>query len=104
MNKRKLIGNTLLALGLLAAGASFAAETESAAPAKGTPEQREALRAEMKEKMANMTPEQREKMKAEHMEHRAEHMKHRAEHMEHRAERMEHRAERMEHRVERPGK
>ena len=64
MNKRKLIGNTLLALGLLAAGASFAAETESTAPATRTPEQREAGRAEMKEKMANMTPEQREKEQA----------------------------------------
>ena len=104
MNKRKFIGNTLLALGLLAAGASFAAEAESTTPVKRTPEQREAFRAEMKEKMENMTPEQRENMKAEHKEHRAEHMKHRAEHMEHRAERMEKRAERMEHGAGRQGK
>ena len=85
MNKRKLIGNTLLALGLLAAGASFASEAETTTPAQKTPEQREAFRAEMKEKMANMTPEQREKMKAERMEHRAEHKAQRAERMEQRA-------------------
>lgn len=101
MNNRKLIGNTLLALGLLAAGASFAAEAEPTAPAQRTPEQREAFRAEMKEKMANMTPEQREKMKAERMEHRAEH---KAERMEHRAEHKAQRAERMEQRAGRQTK
>ena len=101
MNKHKLIGNTLLALGLFAAGASFAAEAESVTPVQRTPEQREAFRAEMKDKMAKMTPEQREKMKAERMEHRAERREHRAEH---RAERMERRAERMEHRAEHKGR
>jgi hypothetical protein len=92
MNKRKLIGNTVLALSLLAAGASFAEVTGSTPPLKRTAEERVALRAEMKEKMQNMTPEQRAEMKSQAMEHRAEHMKHRAEHMEQRAERLEQRA------------
>jgi Ni/Co efflux regulator RcnB len=76
MNHRKLIGNTVVALSLMIAGASYATDS--------------------------VTPAQHDKIKAEHREKRARHLKHRAEHKEHRAERMERRAEHMEHRAERP--
>lgn len=65
MNNHKFFRNAALAFGLLAAGSSFAAETSATATAAKTPEQRAAISAEVRSKMANMTPAQREAYRAE---------------------------------------
>jgi hypothetical protein len=125
----KLLVNTILVLGLLAASASFAEETSTPT----TPEQRASYGKEIRAKIANMTPAERKTffaekkanwdsmtpeqrrafrdamrspiagMSKEERETFHAEMKEKMEHMtpEQRAEMKEHRAERMEHRAER---
>lgn len=108
MNTRKIFGNTVLVLGLLTTGASFAEDTGTTSTA--TPEQKASYGKEVRAKMANMTPEQREAFRAE-MKAKMDKMtpEQRAEMREKMHDKMEQhnhadKAERMEHHMERPGK
>ena len=58
MNNRKLFGNAALVFGLLAAGASFAAETATTTTTAATiPGPGASYATEIRSKVANMTPE-----------------------------------------------